>query len=85
MSDIKVGDLVMVVKPSACCGRLDFIGKTFIALEFKIGLSNCVYCGHREDRTNIVGGEFMFHIHRLIKIDPPALPESMEREKALEV
>jgi hypothetical protein len=87
MSNIKVGDLVMVVKPQPCCGRTEFIGTTFEVTEIRNGMGECFYCKQRYrsiGASRLNSGGF-FDVHRLIKIDPPALPESLEREKELSV
>jgi hypothetical protein len=84
---IKVGDLVMVVKPVLCCGDSTSIGMIFTAGEKYEGLSKCTKCGSR-DMTNGFWVDGKYEVKdsfRLIKIDPPALPESLEREKELSV
>jgi glutamate/tyrosine decarboxylase-like PLP-dependent enzyme len=89
MSNIKVGDLVMVVKPAPCCGSNNSLGRVFTvgSREPKSKLW-CPKCGHVSHRTDVhavdVGVAFV-QAERLIKIDPPALTESLEREKELSV
>jgi hypothetical protein len=84
MSAIKVGDLVMVVKPSVCCGSGDDIGQLFISGETYSGIGICGACGNNGE-VNAVwkDADNVKELSRLIKIDPPALPESIETEKEI--
>jgi hypothetical protein len=87
MSNIKVGDLVMVVQPQPCCGKKNTIGIVFTVKKISSGSTRCGYC-HARYPSEIAYGKsdgLPTLTHRLIKIDPPALPESLEREKILEV
>jgi len=45
MSDIKAGDLVMVVKPQPCCGGLGSVGKVFRVTHVHENFSICDWCG----------------------------------------
>lgn len=84
---IKVGDLVMVVKPAPCCGCPGGIGDIFIAEKVEKDFCICPECGKKIETIfalDAAHGEWA-EIERLIKIDPPALPESQEREKELSV
>lgn len=86
---IAAGDLVMVVRGRQCCGWPSAIGKVFVVQAVVIG-SNC-YCdacktevpddiartGGLSPRGRLVGIE----LSRLIRIDPPALPESVETDR----
>jgi hypothetical protein len=86
--DIKVGDLVMVVKPKPC-GCAGSIGKLFIVTGFdrRPVVFLCSSCGHEWGETSTPGvlglEDKSINPARLIKIDPPALPESLEREKEI--
>ena len=85
---IKVGDLVMVAKPMPCCGNGVF-GKVFQVVYIKNEKARCPYC-KKLDEMSCAGfdGQYLttgYPIDRLIKIDPPSLPESLEREKELSV
>jgi hypothetical protein len=87
VSNIKVGDLVMVVKPSSCCGNTLTIGDTFTVTSIDSYPSICGHC-LKETKEYVVGGNSrgsLAAVNRLIKIDPPALPESLECEKELSV
>jgi hypothetical protein len=86
MSNIKVGDLVMVVKPAVCCGSVNSIGRIFPVEGIERVYGQCAHCGMRghEYGAKIANGRYVL-LTRIIKIDPPALPESLEREKELSV
>lgn len=85
---IKPGDLVMVVRPTTCCGSAHNLGKigTIISKVTNPNGVQCTNCGHWSD------GNGYFRISygrsheacRLKKIDPPALDESVERVRELE-
>ena len=71
---IKVGDLVIVVRPTQCCNKLDKYGVVFKVLELGIGL--CKAC--KEPRTvafNSANGGYSFY--ELLRIDPPATDDSL--------
>jgi hypothetical protein len=87
MSEIKVGDLVMVVRPSFCIGGDDGIGTIFVVLSIyeEKNLGPCEYC-HK--KTCNVGhyaydGTFAWGINRLKKIDPLAGQDSTEYKEEL--
>jgi hypothetical protein len=88
MSNIKVGDSVMVVKPKPC-GCTTAMGAVFKVSGFgRSGNFICMECGYKwkKDYLGIKGfKDYSFDASRLIKIAPPALPESLEREKELSV
>lgn len=45
---IEAGDVVMVVRPSLCCGNAAHVGKVFRVLKMEHGvLGECVYCRKR--------------------------------------
>lgn len=82
MSNIKAGDLVMVVRPTPCCGNTGGMGTVYRAAEVSAVESYCDWCG--KDWSGVV----VWHeddsgcdVSRLIRIDPPALPESVETER----
>jgi hypothetical protein len=86
MSNIKVGDLVMVVKPAPCCGNESFMGKVFFVTGNYIKKNgSCRYCSHFYQEAKVVAGVFgdvgeMF-IERVIKIDPLSEPESITKDE----
>jgi hypothetical protein len=86
MSDIKAGDLVMVVKAQPCCGSPMGLGLFFTVSSVESFPNMCLCCAKTTVSVVVCpdprGG---YPIQRLIKIDPPALPESIERKKELTV
>lgn len=85
MSAIKAGDLVMVVRPTPCCGTpTKTNGVVFVVVKVETrGPFYCKTCGHRFSQIKSayrVDGRNV-DVGRLIRIDPPALPESVETER----
>jgi hypothetical protein len=84
--DIKEGDLVMVVKPTRCCGRAIF-GNTFTAGRIRMSTdpSGCGWCGADNAATMITewpDGK-VIPLWRLKKIPPLSELEGKEREREL--
>jgi len=82
---IKVGDLVMVVKPTVCCGNPAELGIIFTVAEIDSSESNCVFCGSTFnvlDARNGINNDW-HDVSTLIKIDPPALQDETTTEKEL--
>lgn len=88
MSAIKPGDLVMIVKLTACCGK-GKLGHTFTAGELRMMISACPHCGHfdnsilvahpsRPDRVGVL-------LSRLKKIDPPETGDSLPTRADLNI
>lgn len=89
---IKVGDLVMVVRPTACCQHPGKIGKIYVVTEifFSKG-SFCERCklvtkdlivavdGSRFINEDGTGGGYP--VSRLIRIDPPAQDEETRTDQ----
>lgn len=86
MSEIKAGDLVMVVKPRrcGCTNGLGFIGSVLsISTDNRVG-----YCDQCESKTfppytptvELILGHHT-EISRLKKIDPPATGDSLPTRK----
>jgi hypothetical protein len=91
MSNIKVGDLVMVVKPNFCgCNNSSMPTGSVFEVRW-VGNNGkpkrCMACGEvlLDGVTCSDSSGRHALIERLIKIEPPALPESLEREKELSV
>lgn len=90
MNNIKVGDLVMVVKPTLCCGNPYSIGKLFTVIENTIKqISYCIHCGEEwvtasKDMVLLSDDKAILRT-RLIKIDPPSQPETITESKELTV
>lgn len=88
-ADIKPGDLVMVVRPSRCCGRSDAIGMvgTVEPNPTWARYAQCDGCGaadfnHANYRTIDGGG---YHVDTLKKIEPPAIDDEAPAHRELEV
>ncbi len=84
MSAIKAGDLVMVVKPRPCCAK-GLLGVVFTVAAVKppsTGLIHCD-CGATYEVLAPVAwraDDRVAELWRLIKIDPPAQPESVDTD-----
>jgi hypothetical protein len=87
MSAIKAGDLVMVVKPAPCCGSTKAIGWTFVVSSIERRPGACLSCNAIVDDDMRAWGlkRWGILVSRLIRIDPPALPESVETEREVTV
>ena len=83
MSAIKKGDLVMVVRLKPCCGN-GTLGAVRVVLDIsgtheKI---QCLQCGSIRSVPHIeTSPNAWTETARVIKIDPPALPESVETKR----
>ena len=80
MSDIKVGDLVIVVRVALCCGNAKSLGKIFKTGEHYSGIAVCPRCGNKDP----VNGFFdanqyaVYETSRLKKIPPLTEPKTTE-------
>ena len=79
--EIKVGDLVMVVKPKTCCGSPKSIGRIHTVTGF-YEICQCDACGYINHTTcAMVDGKHEARpLSVLKKINPPPIKESIERE-----
>lgn len=85
---IKKGDLVMVVKPTECCGLPYGLGLIFKVEETLTNAGSCGQCGRQSDSISIAfgsGGRSVFPFRSLKKIEPPADGDSLPTRKDLEV
>lgn len=86
MSEIKVGDLVVIIKPIACCGYSSGIGRIFRVSEFTKGKAGdvCPYCHSRKPAITIAlfegNGHIGAEISRLKKLDPPTEDETVSTD-----
>ena len=84
MKPIKVGDLVMVVRPTICCGATKSVGlvATVVDNETKQYV-RCIHCSDRvindSSYLQLDNGKYC-HVSRLKRIDPPATPETVEHD-----
>jgi hypothetical protein len=93
MSNIKVGDLVLVVRPKLCCGQVTgYLGSCIYKVSGLVqGESNCSYCGARcsgsPSRVKAIGEDnpIGFYIERLKKIEPLSDPETTKKHEELKV
>jgi hypothetical protein len=86
MSEIKAGDLVMVVKPALCCGISKYIGHVFTVAGIDQGVARCGVCGSRgRDTVAYLSGGPNLTVSRLKKIDPLAEGDSLPTRRDLEV
>jgi hypothetical protein len=81
MMTIKVGDLVMVVNPSPCCGFKRGLGSVFVVADISTDMFECGGCHQIYESTSVAketrGRVFIgTQMSRVIKIDPPALQET---------
>ena len=90
MSEIKPGDLVMVVKPTYCCASPGRLGHTYIVSSEQLNpFLKCTVCGRRTEATTAahikIGHREAIERSRVIKIDPPAEMNDTETTKELTV
>jgi hypothetical protein len=86
MSDIKAGDLVMVVRGTPCCNQLGAVGSVYQVVAVGTATGYCSRCGTEHYGESVYKrSDFSQWRSCVIKIDPPALPESIERKKELTV
>jgi len=78
MSDeIKLGDLVMVVRGKPCCGNTNTLGYIFTVSEFflfKGGIGCCLFCSAPSKPAILAApekGGNGYYLSMLKKIDPP--------------
>lgn len=85
---IRVGDLVQIVKPMPCCGRLGkHYGDTFTVSEIITTrfVNACAYCGARYAGTYAVdpADDLAAEVRRLKRIPPLSELESTETKEEL--
>ena len=89
MSAIKAGDLVMIVRPTLCCGDASSIGTVFTVKEVWINRSRCHGCGAFHEEMQLANNlprsieNAGWMASRLIRIDPPALTDDTTTEREL--
>lgn len=84
---INPGDLVMVVKPTPCCGHSSGLGRVFRVSEVSRDLSRCTRCHAVFISTLASGANTMSGVltSMLKKLNPPEREEIRETTKELEV
>lgn len=87
MSEIRQGDLVMVVRSNGCvCCAQRSLGRVFrVATLRKYRLRcDCGRITHNEPTLSAGdGGQRGYAISRLIKIDPPSIPEFSKTDEEI--
>lgn len=88
MSDkpISVGDLVMVVRASSCCGHTQGMGLAFCVEYLQGGPNTCHACGDHQQHSMdawFSGAKISFPVYRLKRIDPDALKDDIPTREEL--
>ena len=80
---IRPGDLVMVVKPTVCCGNSSAVGKIFTVREISEGVGICVWCLRKANKKQAPtgSGNTAYILSRLKKLNPPVKQETTQKEK----
>lgn len=78
--NIKAGDLVMVVKPTPCCGSLIGVGAAFRVTRVVLDYGLCTVCGSRGKHVVAYEGSIGALAVRLIRIDPLSEPVTVIEE-----
>ena len=78
----KPGDLVMVVKPTTCCGDAASVGNVLTVESYARDVESfCQKCAMHVTTISalvLVGGGYVVDEHRLIKIDPLTEQDKIE-------
>lgn len=82
----KPGDLVMLVKPTPCCGSAASLGSIYTVSPGIVAMFRCLPCGTIAFGQDLVelDGEYCAERNRLKKIDPPATGDSLPTRAELE-
>ena len=75
MSGIKVGDLVVVIKPQPCCGRTDSIGYIFVVAGLDSEPGGCSACGEELAALGLLDPADGMYVMASRCIVIPPLPE----------
>lgn len=81
---IKVGDLVVIVRPTPCCGKTNSLGIVFITAP-ALPFTDCTHCGVRVEgpAMKVVGREDYYLISRLKRIPPLSGLEGEKRDEEI--
>lgn len=84
MSNISVGDLVYVARPTPCCGNNQTVNNYFVVKELRV-LQHplCTFCStlNEADVFALDAEGYGYHLYRLKKVPP--LPELEERKEEI--
>ena len=83
---IRVGDMVVVIRPAPCCGSTSQMGLTFTVNSLLTGSAHCGHCLKlTPDTEKGVNGEYgNFFMSRVIKVNPDFKEKTTETNKELE-
>lgn len=83
---IKAGDLVMVTRPTRCCGSAYGIGKVLTVERVQsTGEEFCIHCFRDSPGEHAAfSGHLLCGVYRLTKIDPPAVQTEETATKELQ-
>jgi hypothetical protein len=82
MSEIKAGDLVMVVRATPCCSATPDVGSVFRVASINAVVSHCELCGQwNTDPKAWDVDDSGVRVSQCVRIDPPAQPESVETDR----
>ena len=82
---IKTGDLVIVARPSPCCGNENSLGRAFVVGRVWLGTGCCHYC--KESGRGMItdlSNEGSVLLSRVEKIEPLADGEGITKIEELE-
>jgi hypothetical protein len=78
MSEIKAGDLVMVVRPTTCCNWSGNVGEIFRVADVSLDYSECGCRYYGKELAALDPGDGTWcDVSQLIKIDPPPVAEDV--------
>lgn len=91
LNKISAKDLVVVIKPSICCGNTNDLGYHFIVNSISQGNTCCSTCGHRHnenlftawDTVNAKGEKTGYKLECLKRIPPLSELEVIEVEEVI--
>jgi hypothetical protein len=86
MKNISKGDLVVVYKPTPCCGNTETIGNIFDVSEIKKLEGTCSFCGKDANGISALSkgdanGIYWIQLFRLKRIDPLTIDDLVEEEE----
>ena len=86
MSEIKVGDMVIIVKSTPCCKSYQNIGKIYKVLNIRRALLTCEICNKEyiENSAVLFKNNCGLAINRVIKIEPLNEQEQIIEQKKIE-
>lgn len=76
---IRSGDVVMIVKPTLCCGQSTVVGMMFLVGEVGEWPGSCCHCAcELEGVVRATGlGSHAIEISRLVRVDPKGVRKNM--------